>query len=65
MYFSLFCGRSDARVDSGLRYGLTRREACTFVALVIVLVAFGIVPRPLVDSRFSASDKILRLRETR
>jgi NADH-quinone oxidoreductase subunit M len=65
MYFSLFCGRSDVRAHSDLRYGLTRREAWTFVALVIVLVAFGIAPRPLVDSRFSASDEILRLRESR
>jgi NADH-quinone oxidoreductase subunit M len=63
MYFSLFCGRADAPSHSGARLGLRGREAWTFVALVIVLVAFGVVPRPLVDSRFSASDDILRLRE--
>ena len=42
-------------VGSGLQLGLTPREAWTFVALVVTLVAFGIVPRPLVDSRDSAS----------
>ena len=65
MYFSLFCGRSDALAHSGLRFGLTRREAWTFVALVIALVGFGVAPRPLVDSRFAASDDILRLRQVR
>jgi NADH-quinone oxidoreductase subunit M len=64
MYFSLFCGRSDVTARSGTRFGLMRRERWTFVALVIVLIAFGIVPRPLVDSRFAASDDILRLRQT-
>jgi NADH-quinone oxidoreductase subunit M len=64
MYFSLFCGRSDVLADSGLQFELTRREAWTFVALVIALVGFGIAPRPLVDSRFVASDDILRLRQT-
>jgi NADH-quinone oxidoreductase subunit M len=63
MYFSLFCGRSEARAHHSLRLGLTRREAWTFVALVLVLVGLGIVPRPLVDSRFAASVDILRLRE--
>jgi NADH-quinone oxidoreductase subunit M len=62
MYFSLFCGRSDRMAHSSLRYGLTRREAWTFVALVIALVGLGIAPRPLVDSRFEASRDILRLR---
>jgi NADH-quinone oxidoreductase subunit M len=65
MYFSLFCGRSDPLAHSGLRFGLTRREAWTFVALVIALVGFGVAPRPLVDSRFAASDQILRLRRVR
>jgi NADH-quinone oxidoreductase subunit M len=65
MYFSLFCGRSDALARSGLRFGLTPREAWTFVALVIVLVGFGVAPRPLVNSRFAASDQILRLRQVR
>jgi NADH:ubiquinone oxidoreductase subunit 5 (subunit L)/multisubunit Na+/H+ antiporter MnhA subunit len=63
MYFSLFCGRSDVHSQSGIRFGLARREAWTFAALVIVLVAFGLAPRPLVNSRFAASDDILRLRD--
>jgi NADH-quinone oxidoreductase subunit M len=62
MYFSLFCGRSDVLSQSDVRFRLTKREAWTFVALVIVLIAFGIAPRALVDSRFAASDDILRLR---
>ena len=65
MYFSLFCGRPDPLAHSGLPLGLRRREAWTFGALVIALVGFGIVPRPLVDSRFAASHDILRLREVR
>jgi NADH-quinone oxidoreductase subunit M len=65
MYFSLFCGRSEALSHSGLRLGLTRREAWTFVALVIVLVGLGVAPRAVVDSRFAASQDILRLREVR
>jgi NADH-quinone oxidoreductase subunit M len=62
MYFSLFCGASDAGTRTGLQFGLTRREAWTFVALVITLVGFGLAPRPLVDSRFAASDNIMLLR---
>src|SRR5207247_10733363 len=65
MYFSLFCGRSDALAQSGLSFGLTRRGAWAFVALVVRLVGFGIAPRSLVDSRFAASDDILRLRQAR
>jgi len=65
MYFSLFCGRPDAPTHSAVRLGLTRREAWTFVALVITLVGFGIAPRPLVNSRFAASEEILRLRAMR
>lgn len=63
MYFSLFCGRSDARAHSGVRLSLTRGEAWTFIALVVALIGFGVLPRPLVDSRFAASSEILRLRE--
>ncbi len=65
MYFSLFCGRPDPLAHSGLPLGLRRREAWTFGALVVALVGFGLVPRPLVDSRFEASQQILRLREAR
>jgi NADH-quinone oxidoreductase subunit M len=63
MYFSLFCGRSDVIAHSRIQLALRKREAWTFVALVIVLVAFGIAPRRLVDSRFVASDDIIRARE--
>jgi len=62
MYFSLFCGRADAYALRDLRLGLTPREAWTFVALVAVLIGFGLAPRPLVDSRFAASDEILSAR---
>jgi NADH-quinone oxidoreductase subunit M len=62
MYFSLFCGRPPAPSQSGVRFGLAGREAWTFVTLVIALIVLGIAPRPLVDSRFAASDDILRLR---
>jgi NADH-quinone oxidoreductase subunit M len=63
MYFSLFCGRSDVRVHPSLRFGLTPREAWTFVALVVALVGFGVAPRPLVDAQFAASADILHARE--
>jgi NADH-quinone oxidoreductase subunit M len=62
MYFSLFCGRPEVPVHPSLRLGLTTREAWTFVALVIALIALGVAPRGLVDSRFAASDDILRQR---
>jgi len=63
MYFSLFCGRPDVQAHPSLRLGLKTREAWTFVALAIALVAFGVAPRALVDSRFAASDDILRQRQ--
>jgi len=62
MYFSLFCGRPHVLAHAGLQLGLRPREAWTFVALVVTLIALGIAPRPLVDSRFSASEEILRQR---
>ena len=62
MYFSLFTGRPDSLARSGVRFGLTRREAWTFVAVVMALVGLGIAPRPLVDSQFAASNDILRVR---
>jgi NADH-quinone oxidoreductase subunit M len=65
MYFSLFCGRSEVLPHPSLRLGLRPREAWTFVALVIALIGLGLWPRPLVDSRFVASDEILRLRHER
>src|SRR6185503_1420700 len=54
MYFSLFCGRSDTLSRSDVRFGLRKREAYTFGALVIALVAFGVMPRSLSDSRLAA-----------
>ena len=65
MYFSLFCGRSVALAHADLRLGLKPREAWTFVALVIALVGLGVAPRALVDSRFAASEEILRQRQER
>jgi NADH-quinone oxidoreductase subunit M len=65
MYFSLFCGRSDAPAHPGLRLGLTRREAWTFVALVLTLISLGVWPRALVDSHLEASGQILRHRQER
>jgi NADH-quinone oxidoreductase subunit M len=62
MYFSLFCGRPDSSSHSALHLGLAPREAWTFVALVVALFGFGLVPRPLVDSRFAASEDLLRHR---
>jgi NADH-quinone oxidoreductase subunit M len=63
MYFSLFCGRPDVPAHPSLRLGPRPREAWTFVALVAVLIGLGLAPRPLVDSRLDASEKILRLRQ--
>jgi NADH:ubiquinone oxidoreductase subunit 4 (subunit M) len=63
MYFSLFTGRPDAQAQPGHWLRLKRREAWTFVVLVIALIGFGLAPRPLVDSRFHASQDILRRRQ--
>jgi NADH-quinone oxidoreductase subunit M len=65
MYFSLFCGRSEVLSHHGLRLALRPLEAWTFVGLIIALIGLGLAPRPLVDSRFAASDEILRLRQER
>jgi NADH-quinone oxidoreductase subunit M len=62
MYFSLFCGRPDPLAHSAFRFELKPREVWSFVGLLVVLVGLGVVPRPLVDSRFKASDDILRQR---
>lgn len=62
MYFALFCGRPDPPVPSALSLELQPRETWTFGALILVLVAFGVAPSPLVDSRFAASEAILRTR---
>ncbi|HKE86380.1 MAG TPA: proton-conducting transporter membrane subunit [Vicinamibacterales bacterium] len=65
MYFALFCGRRDVSIDSGLDLGPTHREAWTFALVVLVLVGLGIAPRPIVDSRFTASEQILQMRAAR
>jgi NADH-quinone oxidoreductase subunit M len=65
MYFSLFCGRPHMLPDPGLQLGVRPREAWIFVALVVALVGLGLAPRTLVDSRFDASEEILRVREER
>jgi NADH-quinone oxidoreductase subunit M len=62
MYFVLFCGRADPLKHAGFQFGLTTREAWTFIAVVIVLIGFGAMPRTLVDSRFAASEELLKLR---
>jgi NADH-quinone oxidoreductase subunit M len=63
MYFSLFCGRPDPPATGDIRLSLSAREAWTFVAIVLTLIGFGLAPRPLVDSRFAASEELLRARE--
>jgi NADH-quinone oxidoreductase subunit M len=62
MYFSLFCGRSAPPTRAAAALALKRREAWTFGAVVVTLIGFGIAPRLLVDSRFSAAEDVLRLR---
>ena len=63
MYFSLFCGRSEAPAHFGLSVAPTRREAWTFVALVVALIGFGVAPGPLVALQFKASNNILQQRD--
>jgi NADH-quinone oxidoreductase subunit M len=65
MYCSLFCGRPSLRSHASLQLGLAPREAWTFVAVIVTLIGLGLVPRPIVDSRFAASEDILRLRQAR
>ncbi len=58
--------RPPRRADRSRRpLGLRRREAWTFVALAVVLIGFGLAPRPLVDSRFAVADEILHARQMR
>jgi NADH-quinone oxidoreductase subunit M len=63
MYFSLFCGRATPAAPPSLRLGLRPRESWTFVALAAVLIGLGVAPRALADSRFAASEQILRQRQ--
>src|SRR5262249_703348 len=62
MYFSLFCGRRDVFAHSALRFELTRREAWTFVVLVLVLIALGVSPWPLFASRLPVTFPMLKAR---
>ena len=65
MYFALFCGRPEVSADPSVHLELRPSEAWSFAAVVILLVALGIAPRLVVDSRFAASDEILRQRQAR
>ena len=59
MYFSLFCG---TRSDS-FKLRLFPREVLALGAVVVVLVAGGLVPGALVPSRLSASHAVLDARQ--
>lgn len=62
MYFSLFCGRPDAPADPSVHLELRRSETWSFAAVVVLLVGLGLLPSLIVDSRFAASEEILRAR---
>ena len=55
MYFSLFCGRRGEAVQ----LQLLPREAFSFGAVAVVLLATGIAPAPIVASRLDAAELIL------
>jgi NADH-quinone oxidoreductase subunit M len=55
MYFSLFCGKPDGHMALALR----GRETAAFAALAAILVAGGLFPKNLVDSRLDAAAAIL------
>jgi NADH-quinone oxidoreductase subunit M len=61
MYFSLFCGRA----DGGIALPLRSRETIAFAALAIVLVAGGLFPRNLVESRVEAAQAIVAANDGR
>jgi NADH-quinone oxidoreductase subunit M len=56
MYFSIFSGSAGARPEVAMR----AREAWGFVALVAALVLSGLVPAPLVASRYEAGAALAR-----
>jgi NADH-quinone oxidoreductase subunit M len=58
-YFALFCGR----VDHGASLWLRPREVVLFAAISALLVAGGLAPWTVVDSRASAAAEILARRE--
>lgn len=55
MYFSLFCGRSDA----GPQLHSLRHERIVFGGLAALLIAAGLVPGPLVGSRIAAAERMV------
>ena len=55
MYFSLFCGKPDGHPALALR----GRETAVFAVLAALLVAGGLFPKNLVDSRVDAAEAIL------
>ncbi len=57
-YFALFCGRS----DPGAIVGLRMRETVLFAFCSLLLLAGGLVPRPIVASREEAAEEILARR---
>lgn len=60
MYFSLFCGRGDV----GPQLRSLRSERIVFAALAALLIAAGLVPGPLVSSRFAAAEQLLEQRNS-
>lgn len=58
MYFSLFCGGR----DESPHLAPSRSEGIAFTAVVLVLVGFGLAPRPLVAALTRASSDILDIR---
>jgi NADH-quinone oxidoreductase subunit M len=58
MYFSLFCGKAGVSIPAPFR----RRKHVLFAALVVVLFAGGLAPKPIVDSRATAARALLAAR---
>jgi NADH-quinone oxidoreductase subunit M len=58
MYLALFCGRRDRASHLGLRVS----EAWAFAALALLLVATGLYPAPIVESRVAAAEHLLQRR---
>jgi NADH-quinone oxidoreductase subunit M len=61
IYFSLFCGRR----DRGPYLGLRSREVAIVASFSALLLAAGLLPRPVLDSRAAAAQEILAGREAR
>lgn len=61
MYFALFCGRAGVSIPTPFR----RRKRILFAALVAVLLAGGLSPKPIVDSRATAAQALLAARSHR